>query len=236
MVPFLNCGIMLFENADLDRAAGERLNNAVQFNSASFAGLTFGAMYSFGQNAGTSSTNMGRAYSGNLQYNYGPFSAALVLTDINKAPVYAGFTGAPTLLGQRLTPSSVLLVDNQRIFGAAGMYTFGNWRASALYTNTRLKLNGNSETDQVVYLGGDYRPRPDIDLSAKVSYDKLEDSHWYSLNLAADYLLSKRTDVYLELAGQKAGGATGTVASIATMGSSSTDKQFVSRVGLRHFF
>jgi outer membrane protein OmpU len=236
MAPFLNCGIMLFQNADLDRTSGERLNNAVQFNSASFGGLTFGTMYSFGQNAGTSSTNIGRAYSGNVQYSYGPFSGALVLTDINKAPVYAGLTGAPELLGQRLTPATVLVVDNQRILGAAGMYAFGNWRASAIYTNTQLKLNGHSATDQVVHVGGDYRPIPDVALSAKVSYDKLEDSHWYSLNLAADYLLSKRTDVYLELAGQKAGGATGTVASIATMGPSSTDKQFVTRVGLRHYF
>ncbi|SAK82789.1 hypothetical protein AWB78_04049 [Caballeronia calidae] len=39
MVPHLNCGIMLFENADLDRTAGERLNNAVQFNSVSFGGI-----------------------------------------------------------------------------------------------------------------------------------------------------------------------------------------------------
>lgn len=236
MVPYLNTGIMLFENADLDRASGERLNNAVQFNSASFGGLSFGAMYAFGQNAGTSSTNVGRAYSANLQYSYGPFTAGLVVTDINKVQILAGATGAPELLGQRLTPTTVLLVDNQRILGAAGMYTFGNWRASAIYTNTKLELNGQSATDQVVHLGGDYRPQPDVDLSAHVSYDKLESSHWYTVNLAADYLLSKRTDVYLELAGQKAGGTNGTVASIAAMGRSSTDKQFVSRVGLRHFF
>ncbi|RQH04397.1 porin [Paraburkholderia dinghuensis] len=236
MSPFLNCGIMVFENGDLDRTSGERLNNSAQFNSASFGGATFGAMYSFGQNAGTASTNEGRAYSGNVQYSYGPFSGALVVTDINKAPVYAGLTGAPTLLGHPLTPATVLLVDNQRILGAAGMYTFDKARVSAIYTNTQLQLSGHSETDQVVYVGGDYRLRPDVALSAKVSYDKLEDSHWYSLNMAADYQLSKQTDVYLELAGQKAGGATGTVASIATMGPSSTDKQFVSRVGLRHFF
>lgn len=235
-MPYLNCGVMVFQNADLDRASGERLNNAVQFNSASFRGVTFGAMYALGQNAGTTSTNIGRAYSGNVQYNYGPFSTALVLTDINKAPVLAGVTGAPTLLGQRMTPSTVLLVDNQRILGAAGMYTFGKWRASAIYTNTKLQLNGNSATDQVIHVGGDYRPQPDIDLAAKVSYDKLDDSHWYSVAASADYLLSKQTDVYLELVGQKAGGATGTVASIAAMGPSSTNSQFVSRIGFRHFF
>lgn len=235
-MPYLNCGIMVFENADLDRASGERLNNAVQFNSRSFGGVTFGAMYAFGQNAGTASTNEGRAYSGNVQYNYGQFSAALVLTDINKVPVLAGATGAPTLLGQRLTPSTVFLVDNQRILGAAGMYTFGKWRASAIYTNTRLQLNGNSATDHLIHVGGDYRPKPDIDLAAKVSYDKLGDSHWVSVAASADYALSKRTDMYVELVGQKAGGAAGTVASIAVMGPSSTNSQFVSRVGLRHFF
>jgi outer membrane protein OmpU len=235
-MPYLNCGVMVFQNADLDRASGERLNNAVQFNSAKFGGFTAGAMYAFGQNAGATSTNIGRAYSGNVQYNYGSFSAGLVVTDINKVSVLAFATGVPTLLGQRVTPSSVFLVDNQRILGAAGMYNFGEWRASAIYTNTRLELDGFSATDQVVHVGGDYRPAPDVDLAAKVTYDKLDDSHWVSIAASADYSLSKQTDVYLELVGQKAGGVAGTVASIAVMGPSSTDTQFVSRVGLRHFF
>src|SRR5471030_2428830 len=38
---------------DFDRLNGEALNNTVKFKSANFQGLTFGAMYSFGNQAGS---------------------------------------------------------------------------------------------------------------------------------------------------------------------------------------
>ena len=177
---FLNCGVMIFENADLDRASGERLNNAVQFNSANFAGFSFGAMYAFGQDAGASSTNIGRAYSGNLQYSYGPFSAALVISDINKVGVPAGATGAPSLLGQRLTPSTVLLVDNQRILGAAGMYgsAAGAHRQSTPIPAPAERQLGNRP-------GGTCRRRLSSPAGRRSRCQgvlrKLDDSHWYSV-------------------------------------------------------
>lgn len=233
--PCQSCGILGVENADLDRMSGERLNNSVQFTSANLAGLQFGAMYAFGQNSGATSTNLGRAISANVVYAYGPFSAGFAMTDINKAPIYAGLTGAPALLGQPLRPATVLVVDNQRIFGAGAIYTLGNGRASVLYTNTRLQLNGLSATDQVLHVGGDYHVLPDLILAGKVTFDRLDNSRWYSATAGIDYFLSKATDIYVDLVAQKATGA-GTVASIALTAPSSTNQQFVSRVGMKHLF
>ncbi|MDE1179203.1 porin [Paraburkholderia sp.] len=234
-LPCLNCGLFGVQNADLDRVSGERLNNAVQFTSATVAGFKAGAMYAFGQNAGTSSTNLGRAISANLQYAYGGFSAGVVLTDIDKAPVFAGLTGAATVLGRTVTPTTTLIVDNQRILGAGATYVFGAWSAAALYTNTHLKLAGRAATDQVLHVGGDWHVRPDFVLAGKVSFDRFESSRWYTLTAGVDYLLSRRTDIYIDIDAQKASGA-GTVASIALTAPSSTDRQIVSRVGIRHLF
>jgi outer membrane protein OmpU len=76
---------------------------------------------------------------------------------------------------------------------------------------------------------------PDLVLATKLSYDKLDASHWLTLSGGIDYFLSKSTDIYLDLHGQRAYGA-GTVASIALVGTSSSNEQFVSRVGIKHLF
>lgn len=233
--PCANCGIIGVENADLDRVSGERVNNAVQFVSREIAGLTFGAQYAFGQNSGTLSTNLGREISANVRYANGPFSAGFAYSDLNQVPVFAGLTGAPTVLGVHVTPATVLIADSQRILGGGLRYEFARYSVSMLYTNTRLSLNGQSETDQVLHIGGDFRASPQLLLSAKVSFDELGDSHWYSVTTGTTYFLSKRTDIYLDLVAQRATGA-GTKASIAMTGVSSVDHQFVAHAGIRHFF
>jgi outer membrane protein OmpU len=234
-LPCLNCGLYGVQNADFDRVSGERLNNAVQYVTPTVAGFKAGAMYAFGQNAGALSTNMGRALSANVQYNYGPFSAAVVYTDINKAPTFAGLLGTPTVLGVRVNPAVPLVVDNQRILGIGATWAFGKGDAAAIYTNTRLQLAGRASTDQVLHVGGDWYVLPSLVLAAKISFDRFEASRWYTATAGIDYLLSKRTDVYIDLDAQKASGP-GTVASIALTAPSSTEHQFVSRVGIRHLF
>ncbi|WP_420871734.1 porin, partial [Burkholderia sola] len=68
---------------DLDQLTSSRINNAVKFQSANFAGLTFGAMYGFSnstQFAGTPTTTgtngaqgASSAYSFGANYAQGPF-------------------------------------------------------------------------------------------------------------------------------------------------------------------
>ncbi|WP_322045647.1 porin [Paraburkholderia sp. J67] len=235
-MPCLGCGIYAVENADLDRIAGERLNNAVRFASAPFAGFSFGGIYSFAQNSGSLSTNQGRAYSAMAKFERGAFSSMAVVTDINDAPIAVGSLGVTQFLGQRVTPGqSSIFVDNQRVVSVGALYHLGKWTPSFTYSNTRLSNHGVSATDQVWRVGTTYMPIASLTLAGQVAYDRFESSHWEELNLGADYFLSKRTDVYLDAAAERASGP-GTVASMFLLGASSTDSQIAVRVGMKHLF
>lgn len=234
-LPCWSCGIYSVANGDIDRVSGQRLNNTVQFMTRSFGGLSAGMQYSFAANTGATTTNAGRALSATVQYASGGFSAGAYYTDINGAPVYAGGTGAPDMFGRPVAPYAGLIVDNLRTFGAGAAYALNAWRVSALYTNTRLKLWQNTSQNQVLHVGGDYRPAPDLILATKITYDKLDASRWLTFSGGVDYLLSKSTDIYLDLDEQRAFG-TGTVASIMIAGVSSSNNQFLTRVGIKHLF
>jgi outer membrane protein OmpU len=230
-----NCGIYSYQNADIDRASGQRLNNSVSFRSSTFGGFSFGAMYAFGQNAGALTMNAGRAYSAQVQYTVGPFSALAVLTDVNGAPVAVGSFGTTTVLGIPVTPSTTLLVDNLRVAALAAFYQLGAWRPSVTYSNSQVKLGGVTSTDQLLRAGTTWMLAPSTLLAAQVAADRFESARWYSLALGADYLFSKRTDVYLDFEAQRATRA-GSSASIFLAGPSSTGDQVVTRVGMKHLF
>ncbi|MCR4467844.1 porin [Burkholderia sp. SCN-KJ] len=68
----------------------------------------------------------------------------------------------------------------------------------------------------------------------------LGNQHYNQVSLMTDYFLSKRTDVYLEGAYQRASGTSSTggaaVADIGNLGDSTNNHQFVVRAALRHKF
>jgi outer membrane protein OmpU len=230
-----NCGIYSVENADLDRVAGERLNNSVQFQSVNLKGFTYGVMYAFGQSSAALTTNAGRAISANVQYSNGPFSAVAVLTDISGAPMRAGSLGAATVLGTRAQNGSTLTLDKQRVVSVGAYYKIGAWTPMATYSNTLIKLGAVTSVDQIVRFGITYQVSPSIQMDGQLSMDRFEGSRWYTANFAFDYFLSKRTDAYIEVAAQRATGH-GTVASIFLTAPSSTNGQFLARVGMKHLF
>jgi outer membrane protein OmpU len=233
--PCIDCGIYAVQNADLDRISGERLNNSVRFSSVNLAGFSFGTMYAFGQNTGALTMNAGRAYSAMAKYGNGPFSAIAVLTDINGAPVSLGQIGARAVLGMPVQATTTMLVDKQRIAALGVSYKIGAWMPSFTYSNTQLKVSGASSTDQLLRIGTTLTPISSIVLSGQLTADRLADSRWYSLYLGFDYLLSTRTDLYVDFAAQRATGP-GTVASTFLLGPSSTSSQVVSRIGIKHLF
>ncbi|POR46899.1 outer membrane protein OmpU [Paraburkholderia eburnea] len=235
-MPCLGCGIYAVQNADLDRIAGERLNNAVRFYSASFTGFSFGGIYSFAQNSGSLSTNEGRAYSAIAKFEHGAFSSMAVVTDINNAPIAVGSLGVTQFLGQNVVPGqSGIIVDNQRVVSVGALYHLGKWTPSFTYSNTRLSNNGLAATDQVLRVGTTFMPLPTLTLAGQLAFDRFESSRWEQINLGADYFLSARTDVYVDAAAQRASGP-GTVASVFLIGQSSTTNQMVFRVGMKHLF
>jgi predicted porin len=82
------------------------------------------------------------------------------------------------------------------------------------------------------------------------TFSKLDgryDGKWHQVNAAVDYALSKRTDVYVSAAYQKASGSNtinGRVVPVQAeigsspsfVGSAGANTQFVTRIGLRHKF
>jgi general bacterial porin, GBP family len=58
---------------------------------------------------------------------------------------------------------------------------------------------------------------------------------WHQVNLQADYYLSKRTDVALTIIGQQAAGDA-SHAQIFAFARSTTTRQMVATVGVRHLF
>ncbi len=78
---------------DIDQLTSSRINNAVKFQSANYAGFTFGALYGFSNStsfAGAPATTTGttttpgssRAYSFGLNYANGPIGLGAAYTDI----------------------------------------------------------------------------------------------------------------------------------------------------------
>lgn len=230
----LECGIYVVQNGDLDRQAGDHLSNTVQYKSPNYEGLTYGAMYGFGDTA-TGSTNTGRSYSLLVQYEQGPFSGGLVMTNIDGSPVTTTTLGVPTFMGVNTKTTSSVTVDQRRIYAGGMSYKFGSLTAMALYTNTQLKWQAQSVTDQVVRGGVTYSVSPAILLAFMEAYDRLGDAKWLSSYASASYFFSKLTRAYVDVGYQKAIGA-GVVASISQIGNSSTNRQALTRIGLIHYF
>ncbi|ACD20289.1 porin [Paraburkholderia phytofirmans] len=237
---------------DVDQLTSSRINNAVKFSSANFAGLTFGAMYGFSNQAGafagspTVGTTAGssRAYSFGVNYANGPFGVGAAYTDI-RFPAQS--TPAFSTAMANVTTGTV---RDLRTFGVGGRYTIAAATLWALYTNTRFEpITGGTTTFAAYEAGAKYAFTPALTAGAGYTYMHLSNAnrgHWNQADLSVDYALSKRTDVYALGIYQIASGhnaATGDVQ--AQIGSSTSyfstsgtgsDNQLAFRVGIRHKF
>jgi len=226
---FLETGILAEQNADIDRAGGDWVTNTVQYRSRDFGGMKFGAMYGFGS-TDTLSTSLGRQYSFLASYDHGPFSVALTTVAMNGSPLTTTAVGLPSVLGVNVNKTTSINVDRKII--AAGMsYKIGAFTALGMYTHTHLSYAAESAVDQVYRIGFDFQATPALQFSAMEALDHYEDAKWFLTNLAAIYSLSKRTNTYINLAYEKADGAS-SYAAIRKIGASSTPTQIVVRAGI----
>ncbi|VXC65685.1 Porin [Burkholderia sp. 8Y] len=232
-----------------------RVNNTVKYTSPTFAGLQFGGTYSFSNDANFANN---RQYSVGAQYAAGGLllTAAYLQANNPSSTAFGAINngGDENFLAQRL-----------RIFGAGINYTIGATTVGFVYTKTDVKQPLSSGyVGAITPVGGatlsalkfnnfeanvKYQFTPSFLVGAaytytRTSYDATSGQlHpvYHSAGLMADYLLSKRTDVYLQGAYQHvAGDTTGTVLDVAYVPGaatvSSSKNQLLVRAAIRHKF
>ncbi|MGX7006077.1 porin [Caballeronia sp. KNU42] len=199
-------------------AGGEATPNSVKFTSKTYAGFGFGAMYGFSNIAGQTGRNNLTSFE--THYDDGPLRLDAAYTYSKEDGIDNGDSGI-------------------RNFGAGGRYDFGRFALDVLYVNTHNTFNGAHVDSYEV--GGLYTFAPDLFLYAQYIYakgnDQLTNNHSNQGGITLDYLLSKRTDVYVNAIYQRASGGADAFASVnGTFATSSSASQTVLRVGMRTLF
>jgi GBP family porin len=242
-----------FDNDNLTNTF--RVDNSVKYTSANYAGLKFGAMYGFSNQAGGFANN--RAYSAGVSYNYGPLNVAgAYFQTNNSAPLNAA--GAAIAGGAVTADQAPFSAGRQRIFGGGLNYAFGPATVGFVFTQTMLDSGvgltnvgsqglgnialGNSVRFQNYEVNGRYNLTPALSLAANYTFTdaRIEGvkPKFHQVDLQTAYALSKRTDVYLQGEYQHVTNTDGTNigATINGVGISSTSNQVSATVGVRHRF
>jgi GBP family porin len=236
-----------FNNDNL--TAGFRVNNSVKYASPSWGGFSFGALYGASNDKdGLSSNN--RAYSVGAKYDNGPLRLAVSYLSLNEPNSAQNTNGA-------VVNDYAFQADKQQTYGAGGSYAFGPATLGFVYTHTTLdavqnfgtgaglSTAGSSDVKINNYeLNGKYSVTPAWLLSAAYTftdakYDKNNSGQrgtWNQFTVMSDYSLSKRTDLYLAAAYQKAGGDADRAFIAGASGYSDKDSQVVVTTGMRHRF
>jgi len=219
--PFRNFGIPNNPTgwSDWDRTAQEQIHNSVKYVSPSIGGFKLGAMYAFGGIAGN--FNQGSAKSFGATYNAGNFGAGAAYTEVHYADA---------------------LDTTVRNWGVGTHYGFGSFHFAADFTTGSNRQNGASAYQGSI--GGQYYFAPDVSLGTSYTYMKgnaeLENAHANQVALTLNYILSKRTQVYLSGVTQHASSGSHPLFeglfSPNGADASSSQSQSIVRVGIRTAF
>ncbi|QGZ66233.1 porin [Paraburkholderia acidisoli] len=237
-----------FDNDNLNNSF--RVNNAVKYASAPIAGLRFGALYGFSNEAGGFDDN--RVYSAGAAYDMGPLSLAAAYLQANNGG--SANTGGALTLTER-----TFVAARQRVLGAGAAYRVGAAKFGVVWTRTQLDglatinganslgiaMNGAGMNFSNVEVNASYLVTPTLDLSAEYTYTSASMSNadgahrpkWHEVSVQADYLLSKRTDAYVQASYQHLNADnSGFTADISGQTAASANQQTVVAVGMRHRF
>lgn len=238
------------------------LSNAVKYVSPSFAGLSFGSTFGFGNVSGNFGVN--RAYAFGVAYNLGNFNFGAGYFSLNN-PLTAGLGGFDSYIGYlgcsgATSYCGIQDAANQTSFGAGLSYSIGKATIATVYTHTKLKNSTYGAAPDapqdidfdIVELNGTYNLTEALSLGLAYIYNSGKfraldtTARIHQVNAGATYALSKRTILYADAIFQKAAGgsiglngATGTPvaqAQIPLLGNSSNDRQLLITAGIRHNF
>jgi predicted porin len=247
-----------------------RINNSIKFTTANYGGFSAGGIYSFGGVPGSMSQNqiwgLGAGYSGsNLQVGVGYLNArdpnvSFYGNTPNKGLATAnnlGSPGSPTSAQVNPVFAGYASANTTQIAGAGVAYAIGRATVGVVVTNTRFYSLGSqpapnpsgykgSASFMSYEVNGRVSVTPQLRLGAAFNYTDRNSvngdggAKYLQLDLGADYLLSKRTDLYALVVMQRATGqdslGQAAVASITGFSPSSTNKQLAARLGIRHKF
>ncbi|MBN3857059.1 porin [Paraburkholderia sp. Ac-20340] len=226
-----------YHPGDYDRITGEFLNNSIKYDSPTVMGFQGGAMYSFGSTSGTA-TNTGRAFSLKLKYQNGPFAVGGSLTDLNGTTINPASIGLAYAFGESTasTADSGIALHNLTTATVGAAYQLGSARVMASYSHTHFETTeGATDRLQTVDVGMSYNIYPDLIAAADYGYSVGLGGRWHVYNAMLDYLLSKRTTVYVSADFAHVTGA-GQVAQLLYASPSSSANQLALRVGISHRF
>jgi len=223
-----------------------RVQNALKYTTQTFKGFKASALYGFSNSA--TGFNNNRAFSLGASYTQGPLNWNVAYAEYDSPYSATNQTGAidsdysaAYLTFNRSALKAHAYASKQRIFGTGGVYSIGALKLGALYTDVNYTyLDAQHLNVQNFSLSANYFLRPDILLGAAYVYTvgqyTITDQKpkWNEVNLVADYILSKRTDIALMVYLQQAGG--GARADIEGYYASTTNRQLVTTLGIRHTF
>ncbi|WP_042300247.1 porin [Paraburkholderia kururiensis] len=225
-----------------------RTNSAIKYTSPVYAGFQFEAFYAFGGVAG--STGSGQTWSLAATYANGPFSVAagyIVMGNLNGPRTTWGGTSDGTfdtsttaaINGAFTTAKSINIASVAGQY-VAGPFTFGLRYSNAMYKHDAFSAFGATQRYDVGagFVNYQLTPAALIGLGYTFTHGKGNGASqtYNQVSLGGDYNLSKRTDVYLVGAYQRASG-NGVTASVADYGydSNARSSEIVS-LGIRHKF
>jgi predicted porin len=252
--------LIFLHPGDIDNTGNSaRVNNAIRYASPSYHGFTFGAEYSVGGVAGN--VTAGSGYSLGTAYANGPFTFGAAF-EYFKNPTSTAGTGLFTnnangasILSQSINKGYASATAYQTFTVGVG-YALNKVTLTTSYSNTQYAnlggiLSGATVRFNAIDFGAKWLARPDMTFTLGYVYTKgapvsasgnreIGNQHYNQIMLLGDYLLSKRTDVYVEGAWQRASGTsslgTPAVADIGNVGDSSNNHQLLFRAALRHKF
>ncbi|NPT38971.1 porin [Paraburkholderia xenovorans] len=236
-----------------------RFNNSIKYISPNFAGLTFGAIYGFANQAntggGTGFAN-NRSYSIGARYERGPLTAAVAYTELDHPAGGNSGNNSGGAVTDAVPNTSIFYlasVTKQSIVNSGLRYRFGDFSVGGIYSHVRLDYLDHTSLHLDNYeLNGTWTPTPALLLgiayiytdgkanggSSILNFASGNKPGWNQFEAGAVYSLSKRTSVYAAAIYQRAS-RDATEASLNLVGGPAgvgTARQLAVLTGLKHTF
>jgi predicted porin len=228
-----------FDNDDINNTF--RTNNAVKYVSPNIAGLQANLMYGFSNSTSFASNN---SWSAGMTYTRGPLNLGAAYARMNQpASSTAGAVASDNYYAPSATVFGTRLVDatRQQIWGAGGTYAIGPATLGLLYTASDFNMAAGGALRFGNYEGSlRYWITPALTAAAAYTYTQVSqgetNGHYHQASAGVQYLLSKRTDIYLNGLYQKASSRIGHAWIDGIAAPSSTTSQLAFVAGLRQKF